>query len=83
MAYQMIKDKHSTEAYIERLEDYHHTFQEHHKAIMAMRGMSSEHDYLKKKTPMKDKDACYVTKADFKRYRLLLLKKRNLLLVTL
>ena len=44
-----LEDRHSAEAYIERLDDYDHTFQEHHKAIMAMEGMSSEHDYLKKK----------------------------------
>ena len=63
-----LEDRHSAEAYIKRLDDYYHTFQEHHKAIMAMVGMSSKHDYLKKKSPIKREDAYYIAEADFKRY---------------
>ena len=63
-----LKGRHSAEAYIERLDNYYYTFQEHHKAIISIEDMSSEHDYLKKKSPTMGEDAHYLAKADFKRY---------------
>ena len=73
-----LKDRHSAEAYTEKLDDYYHTFQEHHKAIMAMEGMSSEHKYLKKKTPTKGEDDYYLAEANFKRYIVSIEEKKPL-----
>ena len=61
------KDRDTIESFLERLEDYFHSFQVHHTAILNDFDSKKTDAYFSEKVAMQGEDAFYYTKAFFKR----------------